>query len=103
MPITEHVPRALGGPLGGAARELFPARNRHGVYAFGIGPWLRAGRSSKQHGLNVFVRRKSLRPRAPVPDLTVVVGERTWIVRPNVVATGRRPRAHDEAETEFTR
>jgi hypothetical protein len=85
-----------------AARSQFTERNPHGVYAFGIGPHIRRGRARRQVTLNVYVKRKLDEPRAPVPELSVQVGKRTFTVKPNVVATGKRPRAAMAAPGAFT-
>jgi hypothetical protein len=77
-----------------AARELFPARNRFGVFAFGIGPRVSEGRARSDFALNVFVTYKHPRPKHVVPSLTVRSAGRRLVVTPNVIATGRSPRAH---------
>jgi hypothetical protein len=77
-----------------AARKLFPEKNRYGVFAFGIGTEVVAGRERSRTTLNVFVNYKHSQPKFAVPVISVRSAGRRVIVRPNVVATGRAPRAH---------
>jgi hypothetical protein len=72
-----------------AARRRFPEDNRHGVFAFGIGPAIARGHRAGV-ALNVYVARKR-DDVAPVRPLTVRDAGRSRLVRPNVVATGRPP------------
>jgi hypothetical protein len=91
--LPRDLPRKFWNPVMGAARALFGKRNHYGVVAFGIGPRIRRGRPSEEHALNVYVIRKEEKPRLEVPELSFSVGRSTWTVMPNVIATGKRPRA----------
>src|SRR4051812_40625807 len=91
--LLEDIPRRLWTPALEAARAAFGLRNAFGVRAYGIGPCVRRGRRLPASALNVYVLRKHDAPRLEVPELIVSVGRKTWCVRPNVIATGKRPRA----------
>jgi hypothetical protein len=84
-----------------AARRLFRTSNRFGVFAFGIGPRVVAGRAGREMTLNVYVAHKHRRPRAPVPSIRVTSGSRHFVVEPNVIATGMRPRASSNGGAPF--
>ena len=75
-----------------AARSVL-RKPRFGVVAYGIGRCVTAGASRDDLTLNVYVRRKLATPRAHVPDLSVTIGRRTFRVIPNIIATGKTPRA----------
>jgi hypothetical protein len=94
MPRAERsLPRRSWAPALAAARALFVPGNRFGVVAFGIGPRITNGRRRETIALNVYVRRKLTAPRVPVPKLEFDVGRARWETMPNVIATGKRPRA----------
>jgi len=85
-----------------AAAKAFPPGNRFGVFAFGIGPRVAKGRETRTTTLNVYVRHKHAKVAPPVRSLSVRVGSRRIQVRPDVIATGRLPRANDAASAIFT-
>jgi hypothetical protein len=91
--LLRDIPRRLWGPVLDAARLVFPPRNRFGVNAYAIGPCIREGRRMAALALNVYVVRKLHEPRLKVPTLSIEVGRKTWHITPNVIATGKRPRA----------
>src|SRR5450432_611842 len=91
--VLSHIPRRFWESAIEAARAVFVPGNRFGVHAFAIGPRIRNGRRRKTLALNVYVKRKLVQPRFPVPNVTLAVGRASWQVVPNVIATGKRPRA----------
>jgi hypothetical protein len=96
------IPRDLSSLVLAAARAAFPARNRFGVHAFGLGPRVRRGKPLAERALNVYVVRKLAQPPAPVPSLSVTDGDRAWTFAPNVIATGRRGRGAMARATAFS-
>lgn len=91
--LLEGIPRRMWTPVLDTARRVFGLRNRYGVHAYAIGPCVREGRRMPVLTLNVYVVRKQHEPRLAVPPLSIEVGRKTWHVMPNVIATGKRPRA----------
>ena len=91
--FLSHIPRRFWEPAIDAARTVFAPGNRFGVHAFAIGPRIRNGRRRKTLALNVYVKRKLVQPRFPVPTITFAVGRASWQILPNVIATSKRPRA----------
>ncbi len=75
-----------------AARSVFGDRNPYGVFAFGMGHRIRNGQPMKTVTLNAYVAYKHADPSNPIPLIEVRTA-RTFSVVPNVIASGRRPRA----------
>jgi hypothetical protein len=73
------------------ARRAYPARNKYGVLAFGIGPTIVEGRAQPCIGLNVYVVRKEREPRHPIAQVEVESGGKRWQVPVNVVGMGAPP------------
>jgi hypothetical protein len=91
--LVNDIPRAAWASVMAKARETFAARNRYGVRAYGIGPRVRNGHTTREFVLNTYVVRKLSDPKHPVPELTVILGKRSVTIVPNVIATGRKARA----------
>ena len=102
MQNLANIPRALWPAVMATARAAFSVRNKFGIYAFGIGPRIRRGRPGLAHALNVYVKRKVSDPQLAVPQLTVIAGKRKWNLNPNVIATGKRPRAAMGAGVDYS-
>ncbi len=84
-----------------AAREIFPAGNPYGVFAFGVGPSVTRGHRTRTVGLNVYVAKKHAAPVVHVPVVEARIGKRVLSLRPNVVAAGRRPTASAAGDPEL--
>jgi hypothetical protein len=91
--VLNDIPRSSWRAAIEAARAVFVPGNRFGVHAFAIGPRIRHGRRRKTLALNVYVKRKLLQPRFPVPNVTFAVGRASWQLVPNVIGTSKRARA----------
>lgn len=85
-----------------AARRLFPADNRYGVFAFGVGHRTTQGRERASYALNVFVPYKTPTPKHSVPQIEFRSGSRRVVAPLNVVATARRPICHSSGPAPFT-
>jgi len=100
--VLNDIPRGFWDAAIDVARTIFVPGNRFGVHAFTIGPRIRNGRRRKAMALNVYVKRKLYEPRWPVPNLTFAVGRTSWQIVPNVIATGKRPRAATGGAPHYT-
>jgi hypothetical protein len=100
--LLKDIPSRLWGPVIEGARRTFGAGNRFGVRAYAIGPCVREGRRLRALTLNAYVVRKSDEARIQIPTLSIEVGRKTWHVTPNVIATGKRPRASAGGSPHFT-
>jgi hypothetical protein len=85
-----------------AARDRFPRDNPHGVFAFGIGRRVVQGRPTEDVTLNVYVSYKHPAPARPIEPFDIAAGKRRLVVTPNVIATGRAPRALDGQPAPFS-
>ena len=72
------------------ARKLFVARNRFGVFGYGIGRRTRRGLPTRELTLVVYLPIKIAKPRHAVPTIRVM--GRTIV--PDIIATGTKPSAH---------
>jgi hypothetical protein len=100
--VIDDLPARLWPGTMRTARRVFRRGNPYGVFAFGIGPDIRGGRPRTNVVLNVYVDRKLAEPPRPVPPIRPASRSQSYTVVPNVIATGKPPRAAAGAQAPFS-
>ncbi len=90
-----NIPRSLWNKVMSKSEALFPPENQYGVFGFGIGRKVIKGlRKQGQLALNVYVKRKSETPRHPIPPIECLFQKKPYLIIPDVIATGQKPRTN---------
>jgi hypothetical protein len=90
--ILNDIPKRMWKSVMTAAQKTFPPGNDYGVFGFGIGFQIVKGTRKEGRTLNAYIERKVKNPKHPIPEIVCTFNGKSYVIRPDVIATGRKPR-----------